>query len=144
MTVAPPATRRGAMASAAVCGTARNTSSHAASAGSSCVAKARSVAPAKPGYSASTRVPASSLDVATASSRSGWRSTRRTSSMPANPAAPTIPVLMAMSIPRLLVAPDVLSNLPGAKLLSCICTKVRRDIITDHRKKEPHVWQGGK
>jgi len=51
---------------------------------------------------------------------------------------------MAMSIPRLLVAPDVLSYLPGAKLLSCTCTKMRRDIITDHRKKERPVLQGGK
>ena len=88
----------GACASAAVWGTAKNTTSHESSGASSWAVNAKSVHPMKFGYTSSIRFPASSFDVAAMSSNSGCPMRLRTTSMPANPAAPTTPTFMLMRL----------------------------------------------
>ena len=88
---------------AAVCGTAKNTTSHCAKSVLAWVEKANSVTPQNAGYASASGVPSSASDVAATSSNSGWARRMRHSSIPANPAAPTTPALMDIfetSIPR--------------------------------------------
>ncbi len=75
----------------------KNTASQFLSSGASCVVKTRSLTPVKLGYTADNGWPASALDVMATSSNSGWPSTRRMSSAPAYPAAPTIPTFKDIS-----------------------------------------------
>ena len=113
------------MASAAVWGTARNTTSASATAESSWATKERSVLPVKPGYSRAMGVPASSLDVAATNRNSGCPRIVRTSSMPAKPAAPTIADLLAhtLDLSETASPPDSGERPPCDSITDCAATQ---------------------